>query len=207
MAVLRLYSKVPIKVWTPHRRNVAAIVSALDLDRSPKWTLGTEEFAHVMAVLSAQLFLRLVITLIFLIACPILGGVLWTLFIDFITDEDGVPRSGLRTGLPHWIRCSSSVFEQLHLGPPLLTVTLMMPLTSIVHLVELQLYKVLHLRCWCWGNARNDLRSESFSDLHNELGVTDLITLQRKSQIVTEITRRASMVNETPLLERMSRGL
>ena len=186
-------------------RAYLVVGAALDLDLPTKWSLGTEEFAHVMAILSAQLFLRLMITLVFLLACPILGGVCWTVLQDVTVDAYGEPREGLRHGLPHWIRCASSLFSQLHLGPPLLTVVFMLPLNWLVHLIELQLYKILHLRCWCFGgNGRNVSRSDSLSLRLS--GVHDLHTLQRKSLIITEITRRASM-NPMPLLEKMNREL
>ena len=196
MAVLRLYAKLPIKVHTPTRQSVLTIVTALDLDRHPRWHLGKEEFAHVMAVLSAQLLGRLTLTLMFLLACPILGGIFWTLLQDAPLTGSGALSEGLRRNLPVWLRCTGSVLTQLHLGPPLITVILMLPLNSLVNLMELQLYKILHFSCWCWG-ART-AQAEYRQDLH---------TLARKSLIITTMTRRASSKSAPLLSERMSRGL
>ena len=67
---------------------------------------------------------------------------------------------------------------------------------SLVNLMELQLYKILHFSCWCWG-ART-AQAEYRQDLH---------TLARKSLIITTMTRRASSKSAPLLSEHISRGL
>ena len=134
---------------------------SLDLDRSEH--LDANEFAHVMAVLSAQLLGRLIITLLFLLACPVTGGVLWTLLVNWATDAsldgldvpEGAGAGGLRPALkhamPHWLRCSGSIFAQLHLGPPLLTVVLMLPLDRVVQVAERVAARLI-ARGWCFSD-------------------------------------------------------
>ena len=127
-------------------------------------------------------------------------GVLWTLFIDFITDEecgaaayssplDTVLKFCFRTAAP-WRAAHGHADDapDQHRAFGRATAVQGPPFALLV-----------------LGQCTQRPLPESFSDLHNELGVTDLITLQRKSQIVTD--NPPSMVNETPLLERMSRGL
>ena len=200
--MLQLYAAVPIKIFPPSRSLVERVLTHLDLDKQHH--LNADQFAHVMAVLSAQLLGRLVITLLFLLACPLTGGVLWTLLVDWATMEelDGGQQSqgagGLRPvlkALPHWLRCGGSIIAQANLGPPLLTVVLMLPLNSVVQLVE-RLATVFISRGWCLadmltyeagGEPRSgrDARSDS---------VNGTMTLRRKSQIAHQVSmaRRSS---------------
>jgi hypothetical protein len=206
VGVLELYAAVPIKVHPPSRALVSELLSHLDLDRSEH--LNADEFAHVMAVLSAQLLGRLVITLLFLLACPVTGGVLWTLLVDWATDTslDGldVPeganagglRPALRHGLPHWLRCSGSIFAQLHLGPPLLTVVLMLPLDCVVQFAERVAARLI-ARGWCFSD-----REAASPGFHGRDSINGSETLRRKSQIVHQV----SMVRHASAWLRMSQA-
>ena len=201
--VLQLYAAVPIKVFPPSRALVQALLSHLDLDRSRH--LDADQFAHVMAVLSAQLLGRLIITLLFLLACPLTGGVLWTLLVDWATSEDFDAPSGaagnlrpVLKALPHWLRCGGSILARANLGPPLLTVVLMLPLNSVVQLVE-KLFTALLARGCCLGDMLTD-EAGSLSpgggggrDARSD-SVNGRQTLRRKSQIAHQVSmaRRSS---------------
>lgn len=113
MGVLQMYVTVPLKVYPPTRAIVSEVLMHLDLEKTNN--LNAEEFAQVMALLSAQMLGRIVITVVFLLSCPVAGGVVWTMIAGWHTGEELV--------MPAWLRCGVSILVQLHLGPPLLTVT------------------------------------------------------------------------------------
>ena len=197
--ILQLYSAVPIKVYPPSRHVVGHILEILGLDHEA--TLDAEEFAHVMAYLSAQLLGRLALQLIFLLACPLTAGVVWTYVNEYIDASDSV-RLEVRHTVPHWVRCGGSILAELHLGPLLLTALLMLPLDFVVRSVERLAAagaRLMRNRACCCEAACcccNALQDSWGSQQQH----------RRRSQIAVGIKRLAS---SSPLLasERMSLGM
>ena len=136
--VLQLYAAVPMKVYPPKRPTVDKILSYLESKSLIKQTdeLDIEEFSVVMATLSAQCLSRLLFTFTWYIFCPVLAGVIWTFFSDYVLDGGGEIGLDVTQGVPHLVRCGGSVINQLHLGPPLLTVVLMLPVKRVVRTSE-----------------------------------------------------------------------
>ena len=206
--VLQLYVRVPMKIYPPQRKTVNKILLYLTstnlITRSD--SLDVEEFALVMAALSAQCLSRLIITFVYYLWCPIMGALLWTLAVDFLLSSGEVD---VGAGVPRLVKCGGSVLDKLHLGPPLLTVLLMLPVKRVVRAGEkglkgLALVSHRLLRATRWREAAADSsrgigsdearRAEEDED-EEEPSAKQL--LERKRRIEGGIRRRSTA---TPLL-------
>ena len=114
--VLELYltlHNMNVPCEAPSREVVLSILRERDADADGR--LDYEEFRHVMHALTAQVFGRAALTLVFFVSFPLALGILYSLAVDWMVDNH-VGRS-----LPAWLQCAGSMFNALHLGPTLLT--------------------------------------------------------------------------------------
>jgi len=196
--LLQLYAAVPVKVYPPKRRTVNKIVKYLEetglIIRSG--SLNVEEFSLVMATLSAQCLGRIVITVIYYMACPIAAGLLWTVVVeDYLDGGREQVALDLRAGVPHIVRCGGSIINALNLGPPLLTMLLMLPLQQVVRAVETGLKHLLLMLRRVLEGVRSVSQRQCAVDAQ-ALGHAAALH-RRKSQIRSSITQR---MREEPLL-------
>ena len=202
--VLQLYAAVPMKVYPPQRKTVHKILSYLEETRliAQSDSLDVEEFSLVMATLSAQCLSRLVITFLYYLSCPVMGGVLWTIVDAYLLDDASQEelQFDVRAGVPRLVKCGGSVLNQLHLGPPLLTVVLMLPSKRVVRAGEKCLKGVaLLVHYWCRAGPRGDASAPAGGDGQQADAVekTKEQLLATKQRIAGNIRRQSVMA---PLL-------
>lgn len=138
--------------------------------------------------------------------CPLAGGLLWTLLSDELKLEE-VSYEKVAEGVPHFVRCGGSVLNKLHLGPPMLTVLLMLPVKRVVRGGEKSLkHLVLLLHRLCDTSRRGSGRGADLSmvdDDEDDDAAAKSRVLQQKRSIETSIRRHSI---GAPLLTRASAG-
>jgi hypothetical protein len=99
-AVLQLYTRLPVRCTPPSKLTVNVLLCQLDQDGSGD--LDFEEFDEVMAALSAQATVRIMLTVVFTAISPILSGIVYALGLNHPDTIDM---------LPAWTRCAGHYIE------------------------------------------------------------------------------------------------
>lgn len=106
-------------------------------------------------------------------------------------DRGGNIGVSTQSGVTHLVRCGGSILHRLNLGPPLLTVLLMLPIKRVVHAVEKAVLLLMHLVRHALERTGSPADSAA-GGVHPEMTAEAL--LRKKTRIMGSIGRNSMAV-------------